>query len=163
MNSSESGQERQEAPENEVLTDIRGRIIRALARREHSRYELKVKMTLKSFDSGLIDRVLDQLEFESLVSDERFAEAYCYHRKARGFGPVKIATELRERQVDNSLVDRYVDPTMADWFESASYQREKKFGASKIKDFADKAKQMRFLYQKGFTQDQISSAIGEVS
>jgi len=148
---------------NDVLVDIKGRIIRALARREHSRYELRVKMTLKSFDGNLVNSVLDELEAEALVSDERFAEAYCYHRKSRGFGPVRVASELKERQVSDELADKYVDSANEAWFESAVYQREKKFGNKKVDGFAQKAKQMRFLLQKGFTHDQISYAMEKVS
>lgn len=148
---------------NDDLVDIKSRIIRALARREHSRYELRVKMTLKSFDSDSVDLVLDEFESENLVSDERFAEAYCYHRKSRGFGPVRVASELKERQVSDKLISEYVDLAEESWFESAVYQREKKFGTNKVGDFTQKAKQMRFLLQKGFTHDQISFAMEKVS
>lgn len=148
--------------ERDVLIDIKNGIIRALARREHSRYELKVKLILKSFDDQLVDTVLDALESEGVVSDERFAEAYCYHRKSRGFGPIRVASELKDRQVAERLVCEYVDSTAHDWFESAACQREKKFGVDRVDDFTIKAKQMRFLLQKGFTHDQISYAMEKV-
>lgn len=163
MNSPESERTQHLASGNDALVDIKGRIIRALARREHSRYELKVKMILKSFDGDAIDQVLDELESEALVSDERFAEAYCYHRKSRGFGPVRVASELKERQVSDDLVDKYVDSAENDWFDSAVYQRGKKFGVGKVDDFSQKAKQMRFLQQKGFTHEQISYAMNKVT
>ncbi len=147
---------------NDALADVRSKVIRALARREHSRYELRVKMLLKSFDSDVIELVLDELESEGLVSDERFAEAYCYYRKSRGFGPVRVISELKERQVAEILVDEFVDSNEQSWFESAVCQREKKFGVNRVDDFAQKAKQMRFLLQKGFNHDQISYAMEKV-
>ncbi len=141
---------------------IKNSIIRALVRREHSRYELKSKMRLKLYDEALIDAVLDQLESDALVSDERFAEAYCYHRKSRGFGPLRISSELKERQISEKLIAEYVDLAEDDWFCSALTQREKKFGNGKVRDFAQKAKQMRFLQNKGFTHEQISHAMESV-
>ncbi|UZE94905.1 regulatory protein RecX [Alkalimarinus alittae] len=163
MNSSESECEQGSGMNKDELKDIKDRLIRALARREHSRYELKVKMVLKSFGEHAIERVLDELELEGVVSDARFAEAYCYHRRSRGFGPTRIASELRERQVSEVLVDDNLDETEHHWYESAAYQREKKFGKGRVADFTQKARQMRFLMQKGFNHDHISYAIKKVS
>lgn len=143
--------------------EIKDRIIRALARREHSRYELKVKMLLKSYDEDLIDGVLEDLEIEGLVSDERFAEAYCYHRSARGFGPARIASELKERQVSLDIIDAHLDESDSQWYEAAAKQREKKFGRGKIENFSQKAKQMKFLQNRGFNHDQITHAINRIN
>ena len=146
-----------------ILKEIEVRVIRLLNRREHSVYELKLKMLQKSYDVSDIDWVLDSLDKQGLVSDERFSEAYSYHRKERGFGPLKVALELRERQVHDRLIDANVNFTEQYWFDSAVNQRLKKFGSAQPKNFAAKAKQIRFLQQRGFTSSQISFALDFVS
>ena len=148
---------------NKIRDEIRTGIVRLLSRREHSRYELKLKMRQRSYDSELVDTVLEELEQQLLVSDERFAEAYSYHRRERGFGPLRIASELKERQVSGQLITEYVNSSEQYWFESAAKQRAKKFGPGRLDGFAVKAKQMRFLLQKGYTQEQISFALSFVS
>lgn len=162
MNSFESRRKQNSVSAEDAKVDIKNRIIRALARREHSCYELKIKLMVRDFDPESVALVLNEMEAQGVVSDERFAEAYCYHRKSRGFGPVRVASELKERQVSDLLIDKYVDVADQGWFDSAVAQRKKKFGANKVSDFAEKAKQMRFLQQKGFTHDQISLAINSV-
>src|SRR5690606_2652334 len=76
-----------------------------LARREHSRRELKRKLGAKGHPSDLIDQVLEQLAREGLQSDQRFAEAYLHSRIQKGYGPVRLLHELAERGVDAGLAE----------------------------------------------------------
>jgi regulatory protein len=51
-----------------------------LARREHARHELEVKLLNKGFSKELIGPQLDQLEGANLLSDYRFAQNYIASR-----------------------------------------------------------------------------------
>lgn len=51
-----------------------------LARREHTRHELEVKLLNKGFSKELIGPQLDQLEGANLLSDYRFAQNYIASR-----------------------------------------------------------------------------------
>ena len=99
--------------------------------------------------------VLDDLKVQGLQSDDRFTEAYIHSRIQRGYGPVRIRQELRERGVSGELIDQYVDVSEFDWKQHASQVREKKFGHNLPSNYKDKAKQSRFLQYRGFTGDQI--------
>jgi regulatory protein len=46
-----------------------------------------------------------------------------------------------------------------DWFQLAKEQREKKFGLKKPKDFKEKARQMRFLFGRGFETETIRQVL----
>jgi regulatory protein len=46
-----------------------------------------------------------------------------------------------------------------DWFQLAKEQREKKFGLKKPEDFKEKARQMRFLFGRGFETETIRQVI----
>lgn len=126
-----------------------------LARREHSRLELRQKL-LKRFpdESDLVDTVVQNLAAEALQSDDRFAEAFVSMRKNRGQGPVRIIGELQQRGVTEAVYSRYIDPSDEEWLASARTVCLRKYGAFASKP-AQRAKQMRFLQYRGFTSEQI--------
>jgi len=136
--------------------------IRLLARREHSTYELKLKLIQRGFDVDEIDSVLESLAAENLLSDSRFASEYSLSRRARGFGPVRISAELRERGVDPSLVEEALVPFAGDWVGEARLQRRKRFGAKPPGDWKHRARQIRFLTNRGFTVEQSRRAVDDI-
>ncbi|ALO46070.1 regulatory protein RecX [Pseudohongiella spirulinae] len=79
-----------------------------LARREHSRLQLQRKLRNKFPDSqeSEIDQVLNELESDKLLSDERFAESYCYSKSARGYGPLYIRHQLSRSGLSSGIIDR---------------------------------------------------------
>ncbi len=132
-----------------------------LARREHSEVELRRKLATRGFDAELIETTLADLVAENLLSNSRFAEAFVHSRFQRGTGPQKIHAELRERGIDDGLIDDSIAGYDQQWRERVREVREKKFGAHLPGDYKERARQMRFLQQRGFTSEQISSAFKE--
>jgi regulatory protein len=104
--------------------------------------------------------VIDGLRRVSLVSDERFTEMLVQARRTRGFGPLWIKKELQEKGVAGELIDQWLDISGREWTNDIRRVRQKKFGAKLPKDFAERARQMRFLQYRGFTHDQIQHAFG---
>lgn len=126
-----------------------------LARREHSRHELAVKLMAKGFSEGIVQDLVMQLGLENLVSDERFVEAMLHSRIQRGYGPARIAQELRQKGVDEELVERRVDFFSRQWLERVREVWRKKYGDTLPDEPRERAKQMRFLQSRGFTVEQI--------
>ncbi|TNE98663.1 MAG: regulatory protein RecX, partial [Gammaproteobacteria bacterium] len=62
--------------ENLEDQDYRARstALRLLARREHSRLELSLKLRQRKLPSSVIDAVLDDFEHEGWLDDQRFAD-----------------------------------------------------------------------------------------
>ena len=131
--------------------------LRLLARREHSELELRHKLIGRSFTDTMVDAVVMQLADEGLLSDQRFAEVYARGRFERGYGPLRIRAELRERGVSGDLAEQNLAELSRSWVESASQQRSKRFGRQFPGDYRERAKQMRFLQQRGFTAEQIQA------
>ena len=144
-----------------MANEVRLAAMNLLARREHSQQELQRKLVNKGFDSDEIKTDLTRLAAEGLLSDERFTEAFINSRLRLGSGPVKIAMELQQRGVAESLVKDYLDERDPKWSQRAMEVREKKFGQSRPDDFKERARQMRFLQYRGFTMQQIQCAVGE--
>ena len=129
-----------------------------LARREHSRKELKYKLCRASDDEQLIEELLDRPAVEGLQSDARFAESFVHHRVNKGQGPIKIEQELKQRGIDSELIADCLYSKQFDWSGMAAEIRIKKFGAAIPGDYQKKAKQSRFLYSRGFS----SEVIGQI-
>jgi regulatory protein len=130
-----------------------------LARREHSRAELGAKLRARGADPSTLETVLDALAAERLQSDARYAEQYLRQRAEKGYGPLRIAQELRQRGVAESQVDEALARQEFDWTEQASAVRAKRFGRMPPRDIRERAKQVRFLEYRGFAADQIRQVL----
>lgn len=132
-----------------------------LARREHSVVELRAKLVAREFAPDAIDAAIDSLVSEGLISDDRFAAAFVASRVRRGQGPIRIRGELKQRGVAASLIDTHLEKAEVDWLGLARDVREKKFGPAGALAYRDRARQSRFLQQRGFSSDQIRAAFGD--
>ncbi len=130
-----------------------------LTRREHGRRELADKLVRRGCDAALAAEVVDALERERLLSEERFAEALVRVRQERGYGPLRIRREMEQKGVEPALIERALGAVERDWREVLRRERRKKFGARLPKSLAERARQTRFLQYRGFTFDQIRSEL----
>ena len=137
-----------------------------LARREHAVAELQRKLQAYAqkkdhdADAETVSTVVNELQVEGLVSDERFAEAFVRYRKNQGYGPRRIQTELRERGVSEKIQATYLDFGDPQWFEQVAQVRCKRFGNGLPEDYKERARQARFLQYRGFTTDQAMYVLG---
>ncbi len=139
---------------------IRDSITRLLSQREHSVAEVRQKLLQRGFDKERVDHYIHLFEREGLLSDERFAEAYVRSRVSKGYGPLYIEQALSAKHVAQDYVAHALE-SYDEWYHLAEEVRRKKFGVDAAKDFKSRAKQMRFLQQRGFAFDQIRHAMGE--
>ena len=102
-----------------------------------------------------MESVLAGLRSEGLQSDARFAETWVHHRIERGYGPLRIRQELRQRGVPADLIDRYLDEKDPDWIARLSELRRRKYGTATPSSYREQARQSRFLYQRGFSSEHI--------
>lgn len=135
---------------------IRFSAMSLLARREHSRFELKQKLSLRFGATALIETVIQQLADEALQSDERFAEAFVAMRVRKGQGPVRIKLELEQRRVSEDLIDEKLATYKNEWQTIALSVCQKKYKRL-AKESSERAKQIRFLQYRGFTSEQVHS------
>lgn len=129
--------------------------MRLLAQREHSRRELQDKLRLRGFPSEEITQTLDRLRTQGLQSDSRFAENYIESRLRRGFGPVRIGVELRERGIEEGLISEQMAIYKEQWWEELQRVHQNKYGSAPAKSRNELAKRARFLEYRGFRGDLI--------
>jgi len=130
-----------------------------LARREHSRLELERKLASRGFHAPVVAGALDRLEAAGALSTERFGASFVRSRIARGQGPLRIRLELEQRGVASHSAAELLEQAEVDWNEAAREVRRKRFGQAAPRDFKERARQARFLEQRGFGSSAIRAAL----
>jgi regulatory protein len=142
---------------------LKARALRYLSAREHSRLELGRKLSRYAQEGDDIESLLDTLEAAKFLSESRFSESLV-HRRASRFGNNRILSELQSHGIDGDALGEIKTNLTEGEAARAREVWRKKFGQAPA-DAAERAKQMRFLQQRGFSNRAIQSAmraIGEV-
>jgi regulatory protein len=127
-----------------------------LSRREHSRLEIQLKLLSRGIEDDVIGRILDFLVSQNYLDEHRFIEAYIHSRQQKGYGPQRIRMELRERGIDDGMLQAYLDERDSYWQKQARVVQLKKFGTELPESAKDKARQIRFLQHRGFSSNHIN-------
>ncbi|MEN9726680.1 MAG: hypothetical protein RL434_1046 [Pseudomonadota bacterium] len=138
---------------------MRAQALAALARREHSRQELQRKLRARGHAEEDISALIDDLAGQRLQSDERYVEVYIRSRAERGYGPQRIALELKQRGAGAALVKSAMDSAECDWLALAARADRKKFGPLTDCSALALAKRRRHLEYRGYSPDQIKSVL----
>lgn len=108
-----------------------------------------------------MDALLDTLAGENLLSDRRFAAAYCRQRADKGYGPARIVLELRQRGIAEDIARQALADLALDWSQQARRAvRAKRFASPPARQDREWARQWRFLQQRGFASEHIRQALG---
>ncbi len=142
------------------LEKARASALASLALREHSSVELRNKLVGKGHDESLVDELLLALQQQNFLSDQRFAESYWRTRSAKGYGPMRIAQELKLKGIDATLVQTTRQTSEIDFFAVLSAAYEKKYRGAPLSDRQDAAKRMNYLYRRGFPTEMIRELLG---
>ena len=129
---------------------LKGRALRYLSMREHSRLELGRKLARYAEEGDDVNAVLDFLEKNNWLSQERFCESLLNRRSAR-FGNNRIMAELQSHGVNGEALAGLKAGLADSEAARASEVWRRKFG-NVAADASERSKQMRFLLQRGFSQ-----------
>ena len=130
-----------------------------LARREHSRRELARKLAARGFGDDVIGLALDELERSGALAHVRFTDSFVRSRIARGQGPQRIRAELAQRGIAGDEAEVGLRAADVDWLATIRAVRAKRFGPELPRDYAERARQARFLQYRGFDSAQIRAAL----
>ena len=135
--------------------DIERAAVTLLAARDHSRQELRRKLDIRGFASADIDAVLDDLTERSLLDEARMAEAYVDERSRKGFGPVRIRHELRQKGLESDQIERHLVSDTDHLLDLIKTAHDRKYGEELPADPRERARRGRFLEYRGFPGDLI--------
>lgn len=138
---------------------LKGRALRYLAAREHSRAELERKLAPHAESPQQLAQVLDDLQAKDFISEARVVESVI-NRRAGRFGAARIRHELQGKGLAPEAVAEAVNGLKASEVERAREVWRKKFGAP-APDAAARGKQMRFLAARGFGSEAIRRVVSQ--
>ncbi len=139
--------------------ELRVAAIRLLSRREYSRYELERRFN-QSVNSEIVDKVLDELEACGYQSDKRFTESFIRQRVMQRYGWQRISYDLKSKGVSAELQQALYESLAIEWVELAYEAWQKRFRQlPEPGDRKEYARQMRYLLQRGFSNDDAAKAL----
>jgi regulatory protein len=139
---------------------LKGRALRYLSMREHSRFELLQKLAPFEEVPGELALALDDLEVKGFISDLRAAESVVRRRGSR-LGASRVLHELRAKGLDAETVQVATVELKATELIRAQEVWRKKFGVPPV-DAAARMKQIRFLAGRGFAGEVVGRVVPRV-
>ncbi|MBU1098904.1 MAG: recombination regulator RecX [Bacteroidetes bacterium] len=167
-----SGDELTEIVFNTLLRDdslfkIRSSAFRSLARRLHTKMELRDKLIQKEYQEELVALVLNDLEEKGYLDDLLFAEKYIEEKSLRkGLSKSKIKLELVRKGINKTVAEEYLKLYYPGeiYLENAIKHVQKKKKMLSRKTITDQ-QMMQKIYQslqyKGYDSGVIFKAINE--
>ena len=142
---------------------VKGRALRYLSQREHSRLELERKLARHVQDTeaasaqAQIATALDRLVAAGLLSEARAAESVLLHQ-GRRFGSRRLKQVLQSKGLAAELVAETLQQARGTELERAREVWGRRFGTAPV-DAKERARQMRFLAGRGFDGEVIRRVV----
>ena len=136
---------------------LKARALRYLSMREHSRLELGRKLTRYALETDDVEGLLDWLEKSCFLNQQRFSESLIHRRSAR-FGNNRIVSELYSHGIHGDDIAHAKSDLQQGEAVRATVVLLKKF-SQPANDAQERARQIRFLQQRGFSHGAIRAAI----
>lgn len=136
---------------------LKGRALRLLSAREHSRAELERKLAQYEEAPGALTKALDELQAKGFINEQRVVESVLNRRSAK-LGTARIRQELQGKGLAPEAVLDAVAQLRATEVERAREVWRRKFGEPPL-DATERGKQMRFLASRGFGGDAIRKVV----
>ena len=140
-----------------VPISLKGRALRLLSGREHSRAELERKLTQFEEVPGMLAQALDELQSKGFINEQRVVDSVLYRRSAK-LGTARIRQELQTKGLDPGMVLDAVASLQDTELARAREVWRKKFGTPPV-DAAARGKQQRFLLARGFSGDVVRKVV----
>lgn len=93
----------------DLLRKARNTALSLLARRRHSREEVRRKLTERGFECRIIEHVLAECERLQYINDETAADFYIEELVRKRFGLFRIRETMMSRGFDPHLINRMID------------------------------------------------------
>ncbi|MGI9132473.1 MAG: recombination regulator RecX [Rhodoferax sp.] len=137
---------------------LKGRALRLLGQREHSRLELERKLAEHETEPGALAQALDELQTKGFINDARVVESVVY-RRAGKLGTARLKQELQAKGLGAQAMAEALEQLRGTELERARAVWSRKFGAPAT-DPKERARQQRFLISRGFAAEVVRKLVG---
>ena len=136
---------------------LKGRALRLLSQREHSRKELEQKLKPHEETPGELAEALDFLAAKDFINEKRVVESVV-NRRSTKLGAARVRQELMAKGLPAHDIAEAVQAMRGTELERALVVWRKKFGAPPL-DASERAKQVRFLVSRGFAAEVVRRVV----
>ena len=136
---------------------LKGRALRLLSQREHSRHELERKLAEHETEPGQLAKALDELQARGFISEERVIESVI-HRRAGKLGTARVKQELAAKGLSGEAVAEAMEHLRTTELSRAREVWRRKFGQAAT-DSKERARQIRFLISRGFAAEAVRRVV----
>ena len=140
-----------------VKLSLKGRALRLLSQREHSRKELEQKLKPHEETPGELAEALDFLAAKDFINEKRVVESVV-NRRASKLGAARVRQELVAKGLPADDIAEAVEAMRSTELGRAMQVWRKRFGAPPS-DASERAKQVRFLVSRGFAPEVVRRVV----
>jgi regulatory protein len=152
------GQQKPAGVKPAFQVSLKGRALRLLGQREHTRLELERKLGRYEEEPGTLAQALDELQAKGYLNEQRAAESLV-HRRAGQYGAVRLRQEMQDKGLARELIDQTLAGVKDSELSRAREVWQRRFdGLPQTPE--ERAKQMRFLLARGFSGEVVRRALG---
>ena len=139
-------------------TSLKGRALRLLGQREHTRSELERKLRHYEETPGTLAQALDELQAKGYLSEQRAAESLV-HRRAGQYGAARLRQEMQDKGLARELIEQTLLGLKDSELARAREVWRRRFEVLPA-DAKERARQTRFLLARGFSGAVVRRVLG---
>jgi regulatory protein len=136
---------------------LKGRALRYLSQREHSRSELERKLARHEEDAGAIAQALDDLQAKGFISEARVVESVL-HQRADRMGALRLRQELQHKGIAPEAIAQALAGLKETELQRARAVWQRRFDTPPA-DAKERGRQMRFLLARGFSGSVVAQVL----
>ena len=137
---------------------LKGRALRLLSQREHSRFELEKKLAPHADSADELAAILDDLTGKGFISEARVVSSVVRRRSER-LGAMRIRQELQAKGIAPEAIAAAVSNLQHSELARAHDIWLRKFDGATPTDAKERARQMRFLLTRGFGGETVRKVV----
>ncbi|MGJ7490948.1 recombination regulator RecX [Variovorax sp. ZT4R33] len=137
---------------------LKGRALRLLSQREHSRAELERKLAKYEEEPGTLAQALDELAAKDFISEARVVQSVV-HQRAPRMGTARVRQELQHKGIAPAAIAEAVAGLRDTELARAREVWARRFEAAPAIDAKERARQARFLMARGFSGEIVSKVL----
>jgi len=137
---------------------LKGRALRLLSQREHTRRELERKLARYEEGLGTLAQALDELQAKGYLNEQRAAESLV-HRRAGQYGAMRLRQEMQEKGLARELIEQTLGGLKDSELLRAREVWRRRFESPPL-EAKERARQTRFLLARGFSGDVVRRVLG---
>ena len=129
------------------------RAVKFLSYRARSEAEVRAKLAQLGFSQSTVQGAVKKLLSLNLLNDGNFARAWALSRvEGRGYGPLRVERELRQKGIAKDLIGRVLDETFGSQQgkDRARALLEKRFHGKDLSDAKNLRRAVSFFQRRGY-------------